>query len=99
MKNYALHRSLHARGWTTTKLAARLGTSRSQVSQTLNNDPGRGYRTRGKLAPLLTPDELALVGWDAQGNRTFPAVPHGTMSQPESTPLHGLSDGPATPKA
>lgn len=67
MKNIPLMMAMKARGLSVTKLAAEIGTTHSQVSLTLNNRPNRGKETRPKLAKLLTPDELALVGWDAEG--------------------------------
>lgn len=82
MKSYLLHRLLHARGENTTTLAAKICSSRTHVGQVLNNDPGRGGQTRRKLAPLLTPEELALAGWDQAGN-LLSSVPHGTTSHPE----------------
>lgn len=69
MKNIPLMMALKARGLSVSKLAALIGGSHCRVSQTLNNVPGRGYLTRPKLAKLLTPNELALVGWDSAGNQ------------------------------
>lgn len=67
MKNALVGHLLAERGWTQAKLAAAIGSSRAHVSLVLNNTPGRGYRTRKKLAPLLTARELDLLGWDAIG--------------------------------
>ena len=69
MKNPALIQSLKARGLSVTKLAKMAGVTHSQASLTLNNTPGRGYRTRPKLAPWLSTEELRLVGWDDEGRR------------------------------
>lgn len=69
MKNIPLMMALKGRGMSVNKLAEAVGISHSRVSQTLNNIPGRGYLTRPKLARLLTPDELALVGWDSEGRQ------------------------------
>lgn len=77
MKNWELHKSLHARGLNQTRLARLAHTGRSHVSEVLNNKPGHGGQTRKKLAQFLTESELALLGWDKEGN----VVPHGTLSQ------------------
>jgi hypothetical protein len=67
MKNWDLIQKLHHRGISVTKLARMIGSTHAQVSMTLNNTPGRGYRTRPKLAPLLTAEELKILGWDEKG--------------------------------
>lgn len=69
MKNALLGHLLAERGWTQARLAAHIGSGRAHVSQVLNNVPGRGHRTRKKLAPLLTQRELDLLGWTATGTR------------------------------
>jgi hypothetical protein len=99
MKNWDLLRSLHDRGETTTTLATKIGSCQSHVSQTLANDPGRGARTRKKLAPLLTEQELELAGWNADGTlkakaeKQVSSVPHGTLSQLELTTKTEPGDG------
>lgn len=67
MKNAPLAASLHLRGLTQQGLADRIGNSRAHVCQVLSGVPGRGYRTRKKLAPWLTERERAMLGWDDQG--------------------------------
>ena len=81
MKNYRLMALLHDRGLNHTILAERIGSSRSHVCQVLLNKAGRGYRTRKKLAPLLTPFERHLLGWSDDG-RLF----HGESSNSKKTP-------------
>jgi len=63
MKNRAFYLSLHARGLRVEDLARRIHSSRSHVNQVLNNVPGRGHYTRNKLKPLLTAEEIQLLGW------------------------------------
>lgn len=68
-KVYEFNRSLKGRGLSLAKLAAAIGgTSHAHLSKVCNNLPGRGKWTRRRLAPLLTPAERALLGWDAKGN-------------------------------
>lgn len=73
MKNALLSASLRERGLSQEKLAVTIGSSRAHVCQVLNNVAGRGYRTRKKLAALLTARELAAVGWDMYGQPKTPA--------------------------
>ena len=80
MKNYKLIRSLHARGCSVGKLAQAIGCTHPQVSQILNNTPGRGHRVRPRLANLLTANELDLLGWDSDGTLIGATrVPYDTM--------------------
>jgi hypothetical protein len=80
MKNYKLIRALHARGCSVGKLAQAIGCTHPQVSQVLNNTPGRGHRVRPRLANHLTPNELALLGWHWDGTLIGETnVPYGTM--------------------
>lgn len=58
---------LHDRQMTVGGLAALAGTGRAHATQVLAGVPGRGYRTRRKLAAHLTATELALLGWEADG--------------------------------
>ena len=67
MRNGPFIASLRERGVRQEDLAERIGSGRSHVCQVLNNVPGRGGRTRKKLAPLLTPRELTLLGWAFDG--------------------------------
>lgn len=83
MKNWELIKSLHARGASVTKLARALSTSHAQISMVLNNTLGRGHLTRPKLAKLLTPDELALVGWDPEGRQITTAVEQSSTGNNE----------------
>lgn len=85
MKNYELYRSLHARGETTSSLAAKILSSHGHVSMTLNNTPGRGALTRRKLARLLTAEELKCVGWDSTGNIVPAPGGAATFSGKETT--------------
>jgi hypothetical protein len=84
MKNYELLRSLHFRGETTTTLAQKIGSCQSHVSQTLANDPGRGARTRRKLARLLTPEELVMAGWNEDGSMRGTTSPPGAERESEA---------------
>jgi hypothetical protein len=54
------YRSLHARGESTTSLAAAIGRARSVVTKILNGDRRRGPAW-AKLKPLLTAKEIALL--------------------------------------
>lgn len=58
---------LHERGWTVEKLAAQVRTSRTHLQRVLANVPGRGKRTRWRIAPWLTLAELDLLGWPEPG--------------------------------
>jgi hypothetical protein len=58
---------LHERGVTVERLAALAGTGRAHATQVLANKPGRGYRTRARLAGFLTLRELDLLGWEEVG--------------------------------
>ena len=69
MRNYEFMRALHSRSMSLQKLAEAIGlTSHTHVSKVISGRPGRGKWTRRRLAPLLTPRELELLGWDANGN-------------------------------
>ena len=71
MKNAPLIASLRERGVRQEDLAERIGSSRAHVCQVLNGVPGRGHRTRKKLAPLLTERERTILGWTTEG-KLFP---------------------------
>ncbi len=68
MNNVPFGVRLRLRCMTHAQLAEAIGSSRSHVSLVLSNTPGRGGKTRKKLARLLTSDERGLLGWDAHGN-------------------------------
>jgi len=77
MKNHALVQKLRQRGLSIGKLANLAGVTCAQASLTLNNTAGIGYRTRPKLAALMTEEELALVGWDKAGKQLAAASTEG----------------------
>lgn len=58
---------LHRRHLTVEQLAEAIGSERSHLVRVLRRYPSRGGNTRRRLAPLLTADELAALGWDADG--------------------------------
>lgn len=62
--NPLLKDSFRRRRITQQQLADKIFSSRSHVSQVLNNKPGRGYQTRHKLAHYLTNEELQILGWN-----------------------------------
>lgn len=66
--NAALLASLHRRGLTVEKLARLAATGRCHATQVLANKPGRGFLTRRRMAPHLTSEERALIGWSASGD-------------------------------
>lgn len=61
-----------------------IGSSRSHVCQVLLKKPGRGGKTRKKLAQLLNSYELTLLGWDSEG-RLFPVESPNPCKKP--TPI------------
>jgi len=85
---------LHARGQTVEKLAQLARTGRTHAGQVLAGVPGRGGQTRRRLALLLTPDELQLLGWTS-GGQLFPVERPSTpildkfrrITQPNQTPV------------
>jgi hypothetical protein len=71
MKNCNFHRLLHSRfdektgaRMTTTLLAALAGVGRCHLCQVINNMPGRGGKTRRRLFPYLTYEEIKALGWE-----------------------------------
>ena len=58
---------LHRRRLTVRELAMLAGVGRCSLEQTLANVPGRGYQVRKKVAPLLQPAELSILGWTEDG--------------------------------
>lgn len=61
---WEIHRELHKRGMTQTKLALLAGVGRCSLSQVMANKPGRGKYTRRRLLPHLTHREVILLGWE-----------------------------------
>ena len=80
---YDLYRSLHARGETLETLAKLTRLKPSQLSMCFNGAAGRGRNTRKHIAPHLQPNELYLLGWDANGELVHKGekVPCETNSQ------------------
>lgn len=82
MKNYQFYKLLHSRRdektgrrMTTTLLAEKIGSSRSHVTEVLNNVPGHGGNsTRRKLLTLMTHDELSTLGWSQKNGGAAPAA-------------------------
>ena len=68
---------LRARGESVGKIAAAAGVSRAHLSLVLANRPGRGAQVRRKVAKLLSPAELSVLGWAAYG-RHASVPPCGT---------------------
>lgn len=62
MKNWAFHRSIHARGLNHAKIAAAIGLRRPLVSKAIAGLLG-GKSARAKIAPVLTLEEKVLLGW------------------------------------
>lgn len=63
------YRSLHDRGLNQEKLAALAQTGRAHLCEVLNNKPQHGHRTRQRLFPHLTSEEVRLLGWTTEFNR------------------------------
>lgn len=59
--------------WSVERLAAAAGSSRAHVTEVLNNVPGHGHRTRGRLVRVLMAnftywrDMLVVLGWSESG--------------------------------
>ena len=59
--------------WTVDDLAHAVGSSRSHVTEVLNNAPGHGHCTRAKLVSVFRSnftywrDMVAALGWDERG--------------------------------
>jgi len=51
---------------TTTLLAALAGVGRCHLCQVINNVPGRGGKTRRRLFPHLTHEEIKALGWERE---------------------------------
>lgn len=69
------YRALHHRGEDAGTLAASIVSGRTHVTEVLNGTTD-SPRTRRRLARLLTAKELALLGWDENGD----IVPRETKS-------------------
>ncbi|MBI2950362.1 MAG: hypothetical protein HYY23_22265 [Verrucomicrobia bacterium] len=67
-RNEEFFRLLAQSSWTVKKLAEQAGVSYRHLYEVLANKPGRGGQVRRKVAALLRPEELAALGWDANGN-------------------------------
>lgn len=98
-KNSEFHRLLAARGQTINGLVAVTGAGRSHLSQVINNNrgdkPGRGRHTRGKLYAVLTEQEIAALGWQAEFDAWFVALPikdqkKVLQSRPRFVPLNAV---------
>lgn len=70
LKKPRVLRLMRQRGTTLVALAKLSGVGRAQSSAIFRNKPGRGAQVRKKVARFLRADELALAGWDRQGNLT-----------------------------
>lgn len=70
-KNWQFYQLLKQRGMTMQRLAHAAGyKSHGHVCETVNNIPGHGGRgTRLKLFPLLQPQEITALGWNAEYNQ------------------------------
>lgn len=80
------YRKLHARPRpprTVEQLADKLFSSRAHLTEVLNGHRPGGPTWR-KLARVLTPDELRLLGRDEHGAK-LPDVPQATLSHVERT--------------
>lgn len=62
-----LVRSLRGRFGGLKALANELRMSRSHLSEVLMNRKGRGGIVRKKVAAIMTPEELHMAGWNADG--------------------------------
>src|SRR5262245_22722424 len=64
---WTFYRLLHGRGVTLKKLAAAADSSVTHLSQVFCGH--RGAKTRQRLFPLLTEDEVRSLGWTEEYNR------------------------------
>jgi hypothetical protein len=81
MKPYELYRSLHARGETLETLAVKCKTHPNQISMVFRGH--RGGNSRKHIAPWLTPEERAVLGWDENGEIVAgPERRPGTVGEP-----------------
>lgn len=76
---------LKHRGLRVKDLAEQARVSRCHLSEVLQNKPGRGGQTRRRVAPLLLPEELALLGWDENGRMKGPSRTGQMVSPREET--------------
>lgn len=74
---WRFYQSLRGRGMSLTKLAAKLQTTHTHLSQVVTGS--RGAHTRKHIARHLTREETDILGWEERGE----FVPQGTMSQVE----------------
>lgn len=80
---------LRQRGVTVTALADVAGVGRSALAQILYGTPGRGGKSRRKIAVHLDDDELALLGWNREGK----LVPAGDCSPENKCSTSGVLTG------
>lgn len=66
MTNQKFFKLLREREMTATLLAELADVGRSSFSETINNKPGRGSRTRRKIFPWILPAEAEALGWRAE---------------------------------
>lgn len=77
--------SFRERGMTLQKLAGLIGLQRhNHVSEVICNKSGHGGRTRRKLFPHLTPEEIRLLGWTTE----FEAWRRSTQNNVPNQPTH-----------
>ena len=81
------YRMLHARGETTSSLAAKLGTSRAYVSRMLSGEQRAGDRWK-ELCALLEPREIALL---EQVTFTGQRWSFNNLRRPRA-PRHGIAN-------
>lgn len=93
MKNVAFHMALRARGLNLKILAAQSHTAHTHLSEVINGKPSHGHYTRWRLFPLLTEDEVRILGWTDEydrwrrGEKIKEAVEHlGTSSTGNTFP-------------
>jgi hypothetical protein len=73
MKNYKFYRALHARGIKLDGLGRELNMQPTHLSMVFNGQ--RGGQSRERIAKLLLPTELAMLGWNEKGERVPPPPP------------------------
>ena len=81
MKNWPLYQSLRGRGESLKTLAEKSKVASTTISMVFAGK--RGACSRKHIAPHLTANELALLGWSASGElvRKGEEVSRGTSSQ------------------
>ena len=66
MKPWELYKSLHGRGVTLRSLSDATRVNATTLSSVFQGR--RGANSRKHIAPHLTPAELEILNWDAEGN-------------------------------